>query len=125
MTKLATGDLSLRLKMKMASYAVALLSGFYLFAQYNSRAAIVEGEQYFLLGASVLGPTCLAIEGEIRRRAKRRFDNAIASGENPTHSHLPTRRTSSLTLTTAIILTRHPNPFRDSLYPLQDFGSGS
>jgi len=39
--------------------------------------------------------------------------NTIAGSEIRTHSYLRTRRASLVTI--AIILTPHPNPFRDSL----------
>jgi len=51
--------------------------------------------------------------GEIGRGAKRRADNVSVRNEILTRWYLHTRRTSSPT--TAIILTDHSNPFRDSL----------
>jgi len=51
--------------------------------------------------------------GEIALGAKRRADNDIASGENRTRSYF--RRRRAVPITTAIILTHRPNPFRDSL----------
>jgi len=55
-------------------------------------------------------------KGEVGRGAKRRANNEIASGENPTHTYFRTRLAS--TVTTAAILIPHPNPFRDSLRSL-------
>ena len=52
-------------------------------------------------------------EVSIGRGAKRRAGNVSVRNENHTRLYLHTKRTPSLT--TAIILTHHPNPFRDSL----------
>jgi hypothetical protein len=51
--------------------------------------------------------------GEIERGANRRVMNGCISSENLTRSYFRTKHTPSPT--TAIILSRHPNPFRDSL----------
>jgi len=51
--------------------------------------------------------------GETGRGAKRRPSNAISSDENRASSYFRTRHAPSVT--NAIILTHHPNPFRDSL----------
>jgi hypothetical protein len=51
--------------------------------------------------------------GEIGRGAKRRADNVSVRNENHMRLYLQTRRTPSST--TAVNLTHHPNPFRDSL----------
>jgi len=56
---------------------------------------------------------CANNRGEIRRGANRRANDAITSGKNPTRSYFSTRY--NFTITTAVILTHHPNPFRDSL----------
>jgi len=55
----------------------------------------------------------MAREGEAERGAKRRAKYAISSDKHYTRSYFFTRRASSLT--TAIILVPHPNPFHDSL----------
>ena len=55
--------------------------------------------------------------GGAKREAKRRASSAISSGETRARSYFRTRRASSIT--TAIILIPHPNPFRDSLRSLQ------
>ena len=52
-------------------------------------------------------------KGEIRRGAKRQADNAISSCKNRTNPFF--RKRCAFTVTSAVIVTLYPNPFRDSL----------
>ena len=64
-------------------------------------------------------------EGEIGRGAKRRVDNVSAGNERRAGSYFRTRCVSSVT--TAIILAPHPNPFRDSRFAslIAEFENGN
>ena len=60
--------------------------------------------------------------GEAERGAKRQANNAIENGDNPARTYFHARCASSIT--TAIIPTHHPNPFRNSLRSSQLPSSG-
>jgi len=63
LAKVAIGNISPREGVKIAAYAIAACCGFFLFAQYNTRAEISDDEMTVLVTTGAIGVGVLVIEG--------------------------------------------------------------
>jgi len=78
----ATGDLTIREGVKITVIAFAVCCGFYLFAQYNARANLQDGETAFLIVVGGLGTFLLFVTGLWEWKAMERETREVGkSGE--------------------------------------------